>query len=313
MEKNLPNYAFVGGTKRGMKVLENLFLKKFLPSYAFILNEDSHEKLVYSNKIKNFCENNNIANFTTKKLKNEHYDLLNSLNLDFIIVCGWRTLISLHKLNSLKFGIVVAHDSLLPKYRGFSPINWGVINGEKDFGVTLFLINEGNVDSGPILIQKKIITSDDEYAIDIYEKIISLTIIAFLDFFHQYTNNKLKKVYQDESKATYTCARHPDDGHINFNEGSKEIFNLIRALADPYPGAFFYFNNEKYIIKRAQIGPKNNFNFSGRIPGRVISINDAGVEILCGKGTLLITSVFNNENKIINPNTIIKSIRSTLK
>ena len=313
MKNNLPNYVFVGGTKRGMKVLQSLIHNNFFPKYSFILKEDLHEKMIYSKKIKDLCVKNNIKNKVTRKLKTEDYNLLNSFKLDFIIVCGWRTLIEVSMLKSLKIGAIAAHDSLLPKYRGFAPINWGIINGEKQFGITLFLITDGNVDSGPVFIQKKITSSKNDYAIDIYEKIISLTVEAYLMFIDQFIHNKLKTVFQDESKASYTCARHPDDGHLNFYKSSLAVYNKVRALADPYPGSFFYFNNKKIIVNKAEIGPKNKFNYVGLIPGRVISVDSGGIEVLCNKGTLYITSISVDENKNINPNTLIKSIRLTLK
>jgi methionyl-tRNA formyltransferase len=269
--------------------------------------------MVYSKKIEDLCVENNVKCNVTRKLKTEDYNLLNSLKLDFIIVCGWRTLIEIPMLKSLKIGAIAAHDSLLPKYRGFSPINWGLINGEKEFGVTLFLITEGNVDSGPVFIQKKINASEDDYAIDIYEKIISLTVESYLMFFDQYLKNTLKTFQQDESKASYTCARHPEDGHLNFYKSSEEVYNKVRALADPYPGSFFYFNNNKIIVNKAELGKKNKFNFVGLVPGRIISIDHGGVEVLCNKGTLYITSISMGQNENINPNTLIKSIRSTLR
>ena len=179
--------------------------------------------------------------------------------------------------------------------------------------VTLFLITEGDVDSGPIFIQKKIIVSDDYYSVDVFEKIIGLTVEAYLEFFDHYTMNRLKSVQQDGSKASYTCARHPEDGHLNFHKSSEEVYNKVRALADPYPGSFFYFNNNKIIVNKAELGKKNKFNFVGLVPGRIISIDHGGVEVLCNKGTLYITSISMGQNENINPNSLIKSIRSTLR
>ena len=307
------NYVFVGGTFRGFKVLNALISCQYIPQFVIILKEDDHELSKYSKDIIELSVKYNLPYRLTKKINSEDYKNIEQLSCDFAIVCGWRTLIDFGINKSFKFGMVAAHDSLLPAYRGFAPLNWGIINGEEFAGVTLFLINEGETDSGLVIDQKKIVIEYNDYAIDIFNKITSLTVDMYLSFFQKYKDNSLELTLQDESLATYTCKRTPDDGIINWNNTSSEIYNLIRGLAPPYPGAFCYYNNVRYKIHKASKGKNDHKMYIGNIPGRVISINSDGIEILCGKGSILI-SLWESENSnvVFSPNEIIKSISVSL-
>jgi methionyl-tRNA formyltransferase len=136
----------------------------------------------------------------------------------------------------------------------------------------------------------------------------------FLKFFENYINKSVKLTAQDESKATYTCKRNPEDGRINWNQKSIKIYNLIRAVSHPYPGAFCFYNNVRYKIVKAVIGKNNIKKFSGAIPGRIFRINKNGIEVLCEEGTILIENWENQfTGKIECPSTTIKSLNSTLE
>jgi methionyl-tRNA formyltransferase len=307
-------FIFIGGTYRGFKVLSSLFEQKHFPVFAVILKEDEHEENKFSNKIVDLLIEYNIPFIIRRKIKNEDAEEITKLQCDFAIVCGWRSIINIDVLHSFKFGMVAAHDSLLPQHRGFAPINWGIINGEKKGGVTLFLLHEGETDSGFIISQQEVTIEFTDYAIDVYEKVVSTTVQLYENFIKNYQNNSIQLIEQDESKASYTCKRTPSDGKIEWNDSSTAIYNLIRALAPPYPKAFCYYNGIEYRIHKAEIGPNNLKNYVGRIPGRVINYSPSGIEVLCGKGTILITLWEQIELKIISsPYKDIKSIAVSLK
>ncbi|MDQ3021263.1 MAG: methionyl-tRNA formyltransferase [Bacteroidota bacterium] len=307
-------FAFIGGTNRGYKLIEALIEKEFIPKFAIILKEDEHEQVKYSDKISGLLNKNQIVNSIKKKLTETEYNKIQESNLDFVIVSGWRTLINTKVSRYIKFGLIAAHHSLLPKYRGFAPTQWAIINGETETGVTLFLINEGEADSGKIIAQEKTPILFEDYAIDLDNKLINCTIKLFLEFFVNYQKKKIVLTKQNESDATYTCKRTPQDGRINWSKNSLEVYNFIRALAHPFTGAFCEYNNNLFYIRRARLGDNNNKNFAGNIPGRVIKINPDGIEVLCGNGTILITEWENKIISVVNcPSENIKSINSTLK
>lgn len=307
-------FSFIGGTKRGYKLLSALIEKNYFPVFAFILKEDEHEKEKFSIKISELLKESGIPFQIRKKLSESDYKEIENSNSDFVIVFGWRTLIDTKVNSYLKTGLIASHFSLLPKYRGFAPVQWAIINGETESGVTLFLINDGEIDSGKIISQIKVPITSGDYSADVDLKMTEGAIELFLKLFNEIESSCITYKEQNEADATYTCRRIPEDGKIFWDKSSADIYNLIRAIAHPNPGAFCFFDGNKYIINKARTGDMNNKVFSGCIPGRVINIDNEGVEILCGSGTIKILEWENtNTGSVSIPNADIKSITVTLK
>ncbi|MEO8446826.1 MAG: methionyl-tRNA formyltransferase [bacterium] len=305
-------FGFIGGTNRGYKLINALFGKELFPEFAMILKEDDHEKIKYDEKISDMFNEKNIPNFIKKKLGKSDYDLIKDSNVDVIVLYGWRTLIDTRISSCIKYGIIAAHQSLLPKYRGFAPVQWVIINNEKETGVTLFQIAEGEVDNGKIISQAKVEIDPNEHGIELDDKLIEITIEHFFKVLENIEKGELILVEQDETKATYACKRIPDDGLINWNKSTGEIFNLIRALAYPFTGSFCRYGDDTYIVRKARIGDNNDKIYSGRIPGRVIKILSEGIEILTGDGSILIAEWENSKTgKVSCPSSEIKSLSVT--
>lgn len=305
-------FAFIGGTERGFRLIEALIQKNIFPSFAVILKEDEHELDKYSVKIKKILNEKKIPNSIKKKLAESDYKKIMELKPDFIFVFGWRTIIDMEINKYLKFGLIASHHSLLPKYRGFAPVQWAIINGEVETGVTLFLLNEGEIDSGKIISQKKSQIFPSDNFNDVDKKLTGLSVKLFLKFVEDYGKNEIHFSEQNESEATYTCKRIPEDGKIDWNKSSGEIYNLIRALVY---GAYCFYKDEKYFIRKVLTDKNNNEKkYAGIIPGRVIKTNSDGIEVLCGKGTIIISEWENGKTGIINcPADIVKSLSATLK
>jgi len=306
----LRSYIFIGGAKRGYELIKNLIENYNPPSFAFVQKEDNHEEADFSSLIENLTGTEGNCKIT-KKLSEEDYKLISSSNYDFCVVCGWRTIIKLDKISTyFKYGVLAAHDSLLPLYRGFAPTNWAIINGEKYCGVSIFKINDGEVDSGEIYSQKSVLIEDDDDINSVMVKVTQATVDGYHDIFDNI--ECIEPVHQNDELATYTCKRCPDDGEINWDKSSVEVYNLIRALIPPYPASYTYFSGDKLFVNSAKIGVFNDRVFVGRIPGKVISINENGIEVMCGKGTVLISEVIYKGEKML-PNKIVKSITHTFK
>lgn len=307
-------FGFIGGTKRGYSLFNELLNNNYNPEFAIILKEDEHEHIKVSTEFLAHANERSIPASLKKKVSDEDYEKIKNLSLDFIIVCGWRTLIRPEISLHLKYGLIAAHDSLLPKYRGFAPLNWAIINGETETGVTLFVINDGDVDTGDIVLQETVVIDSLDTVVDVYDKIIAATNNCYLSMIKTYLLNKeIKTVKQIETGASYACKRVPNDGKINWKESSESIYNLVRALVFPFSGAFFVYNNDYYEIRSAAFGAQNLKNYVGRIPGRVISISTDGVEVLCGSGTLLIKELYDRKSDaVVSARQILKSITITL-
>jgi len=308
-------FGFIGGTPRGLSLFQVLIAHKYKPEFCVILREDDHEHVKVSAAFLDFAATNQVPASTKKKLTDSDYSLISSLNLDFIIVCGWRTLIDPTINTSLKAGMIAAHDSLLPRYRGFAPLNWALINGDKEVGVTLFIINEGEADSGDIVMQEKVAVANGDTINDVRERIIDATNQCYLSLLKNYAaTSAIETTGQDERSATYTCKRTPEDGRIDWHASSETIHNLVRALIYPYPGAFFFHNHRKFEVRSATLGSQNERHFAGRIPGRVISTSAMGVEVLCGSGSLLIKEVYDEDSQsVVLANQLFRSITLRLE
>jgi len=177
---------------------------------------------------------------------------------DLIIVCGWQRLICEEILNIPRLGTIGFHSSLLPKYRGRAPVNWAIIMGEKETGITMFYLTP-NADDGDIIAQKSfpILMNDD--CNTIYKKSAKAgqeLIKQYLPFILTQTAPRIhnpSKSYPSYPKRT------PEDGEIDFNRSALDIYNFIRALTKPYPGAYFFDNNGiKYIAWKAIILMNNS-------------------------------------------------------
>jgi len=286
-----PNILFIGGTPRGFKLLKMLLEKGASIVYACILKEDEHEITKVHAEMEHTCEHHGINYRTCKKIDPPLLEKLLSLRPDVAFVCGWRTLLPNSLTESIPQGCLAAHDSLLPKYRGFAPLNWTIINGETETGVTLFRIGEGGVDSGDIFGQKEVKIGISDTATDVYPGIVSATLSlyeAYLDALKH--PNAIHFIKQDEGAATYTCKRTPLDGKIDWRRSATEVYNLIRALSPPYPSAWTLCRGQKIYVPYATL-PHRQLDYVGNIPGRIASILPEGVLVLCGQGQILLQKI----------------------
>ncbi len=215
---------------------------------------------------------------------------LEGLDLDLLVAIKWRTMIPRSIVESARGGLVVFHASLLPKYRGFAPVNWPLINGESETGVTMFYAAE-EVDAGDIIEQRSraITDEDDAGTLDAW---LNETVERMLEEnLPRLASGAAPRIAQDHSQATYAIWRDPEDGRIDWGRPTREVFNLIRGLASPYPGAFSTLEGRKLIIWSSEIesAPRR---YVGRNPGKVERIIPGeGVCVLTGDGTLRIKRV----------------------
>lgn len=277
------------GSRRGYAVLKKLVEEKVQISGILCLIEDAHEEQ-YNPKITAIAIEHAIPIFYTTEVKPAEYAaVLRQIKPDIAFAIGWRYLINQEAYSIPPLGTLIIHDSLLPKYRGFAPMNWAIINGEKETGVTLFHIADG-VDCGPIVDQlsTEIHRHDtaktvDERLITLYENIIVKNLPAF-------ASGKVKSIAQNEKKATYTCKRTPEDGEINWHNSAEQIYNLIRGLTHPFPGAYTTIRSNKILIWGAEL-PEIQETYVGNIPGRIIGKRNGAIEVLTGTGILRLIRV----------------------
>ena len=193
-------------------------------------------------------------------------------------------------VDAARGGLVVFHASLLPKYRGFAPVNWPLINGERETGVTMFYAAE-EMDAGDIIEQRPraITDEDDAGTLDAW---LNETVESMLEEnLPRLADGTAPRIAQDHSQATYAIWRSPADGHIDWSRPTREVFNLVRGLTSPYPGAFSTLDGRKLVVWSAEM-EREPRTYVGRIPGKVEHIiQGEGVNVLTGDGTLRIKRV----------------------
>ncbi|HVF44338.1 MAG TPA: methionyl-tRNA formyltransferase [Pyrinomonadaceae bacterium] len=217
-------------------------------------------------------------------------EALKGLDLDYLVAVKWRTMIPKGVVEAARGGLVVFHASLLPKYRGFAPVNWPLINGERETGVTMFYAAE-EMDAGDIIEQRRraIADEDDAGTLDAW---LNETVESMLEEnLPRLADGTAPGIPQDHSRATYAVWREPEDGHIDWGRPTREVFNLVRGLTSPYPGAFSLLDGRKLVVWSAEI-EREPRTYAGRIPGKVERIIEgSGVNVLTGDGTLRIKRV----------------------
>lgn len=256
------NFAFLGATNYSKELLLFMVNKGFVPKVIFTIPEVftisySDDKVIN----KNFGNINEIAKELDipcyevdsgegNPLKNYH-DIIESLDLDLLLVLGWYYMIPKKIRDLTKYGAWGIHASLLPKYAGGAPLNWAIINGEKETGITLFRMEDG-VDDGDIIAQEAFEIEYDDNISSVYgkatmssKKILLKTLLDIENVNFHPQNKEDIQIYPQ---------RKPEDGEINLNMSSKELYDFIRAQSSPYPGAYIKTSDgKKLVIESARI------------------------------------------------------------
>lgn len=200
---------------------------------------------------------------------------------DLCIVVGWYWLIPEAMMASVRLGFVGIHFSLLPLYRGSSPLVWAMIHGERETGVSMFTLVK-DVDAGDLWGQRRIEILPGEYIGTVLLRLEDEASTLIKDVFPQMLRAEVRPVPQDHSRATYCSPRSPEDGVIDWDWSAERVLRFIRAQSKPYPGAFTHVDTDRLTIWRADSGG----SASGR-PGDVI--RGAGeCAVVCGDGKVAV-------------------------
>lgn len=227
---------------------------------------------------------------------------------DCVIISSYHRILSEHVIRASKF--VNVHYSPLPRYRGRANVNWAIINGEREAAITIHRIVP-DLDAGNILYQESVEIGQHDTVGHIYSVLNQIqreklghTVTRLLDGY--------EGTPQDESLATYGCARIPADGEIDWSQPTEKIYALIRALSPPYPGAYTYLEARRITLTTAR--PVDAPRYVGRVPGRVVarSTKDTFVDVLSGDGVLRIFEATAEDGRVVPASSIITSTRQTL-
>ncbi len=222
--------------------------------------------------------NNNLPVFQPASMRNgEALEIIKSLNADLIIVVAFGKILPKEILESVKYGCINIHASLLPKLRGAAPIQWSILNGEKETGVTSMQMDVG-LDTGDMLIKKAVAIDENITAEELFDKLSAMGAEVLIETIEALKNNELKPEKQDDTLSNYAPIITKDICPIDFTKSAQEVHNKVRGLYS-WPIATTVINGKKFKIHKSKILAEN---FVGN-PGEIVDNNNRLV-IMCGDG-----------------------------
>jgi methionyl-tRNA formyltransferase len=231
-----------------------------------------------------FAKENEVPLYQPATLKDENtLNELKAFDPDYIIVAAYGKILPTVLLDSFPHKVLNVHASLLPKYRGAAPINYALLKGEKETGVSIMEIIP-ELDAGPVYLQKSLPIVEEDNALILTEKLSVLGGDALLEALQKIDQEGLQAITQDVEAVTFSPKLTKEMGAIDWQNGSSEISNQIRGL-NPWPTAKTALNGDPvkiYACKALEHKSKDK-------PGTITHIAQAGITIACGQGSLLIT------------------------
>jgi len=280
-----PRILFFGYSEVGFECLD-LLLSRGDNVAALITHEDNpHEKIWFKTPAVAAREKG-IPIFTPEKVNTpEWIERIAALQPDLILSAYYRNMISSKILARPRLGAFNMHGSLLPKYRGRAPINWAVLHGEPRIGMTLHRMVK-QADAGAIIDQEGVDIGPRDTAEQAFRKVMPCARRVLARQIDALLAGTAKETPQDDTQATYFGGRTPEDGRINWAQTSVQIFNLIRAVTDPYPGAFTDVGAARLMVWWAETDSPAARSRRGK-PGEVISL--VPLVVATGDGALELT------------------------
>ncbi len=264
-------------------------LKKIVESgyevVAVVTNNDKpvgRKQILTPPPVKVYAQSIGLSVLQYDKIRVEGVNDLKEIAPDLIITCAFGQILSQEIIDIPKLGVINIHASLLPKYRGASPIHYAILNGEKQTGITIMQTDIG-IDTGDILLQKPINIGDNETCGQLFEKLSKLGSDAIVEALPNIINGKIERVKQDDNLSTTTKIIKKEMALIDWSESATDICNKIRAF-NPAPTAFCFYEGQPFKIFEAKV-----LDFATKV-GKIVRA-DTEFIIGCGKGALSLLKV----------------------
>lgn len=234
--------------------------------------------------VKVIAKREGIKVYQPLKVRDEEFvKTLRAYNPDVMVVVAFGQIIPLSILKMPKYGCVNIHGSLLPKYRGAAPIQWAVLDGEKETGITTILMDEG-IDTGDILLKKTIKIDTDETSGSLFDKLMALGAETILETLDELEKGSLTPTKQGESPTAYAKILTKAMGLIDFTKPAKELDCFVRGM-DPWPSAYTLLAGKTLKLWKVRAVE------GGGKAGSVIDIDKESFTIACGEGAIEVLEV----------------------
>jgi methionyl-tRNA formyltransferase len=235
--------------------------------------------------VKDLAEKNGIPVLQPQKVRApEFIEILKGMNPDLIVVVAFGQILPKALLDIPKYGCINVHASLLPRYRGAAPLNWCIINGETETGVTTMLMDEG-LDTGAMLLKKVTPIDPEEDTRSLHDRLSALGADTLSETLDMLAAGGLNPVKQDDSLSCYAPMLKKEHGLIDWNREPAAIKNMVRGMS-PWPCAFTWLDGKLVKIFKVRVDtPKGR---EAAAPGTVLSAGKEGIEVACDGGVIII-------------------------
>jgi methionyl-tRNA formyltransferase len=255
------------------------------PIAALFTHNDAPGEEIWWRSCAELARARSIPVYTPEQIDAEWIGKIAAIRPAVIYSFYYRNLLPEAVLRLAPLGAFNLHGSLLPKYRGRAPVNWMIINGEREAGVTLHHM-VARADAGDIVAQRAAAIDDADTALTLYRKLVPLGAALVREFHPRIVAGTAPRRPQDLSAGAYFGRRRPEDGRIDWAWPARRIFNLVRAVTHPYPGAFCFLGGRKLFIWSAAIASESGVR--GEAGAIVGAAPDGGIEVAAGVGSVSI-------------------------
>jgi methionyl-tRNA formyltransferase len=277
--------CFMGSMDFAAVILEKL--NKEFPIDLVVTQPDrpvGRKRILKGTPVKEKALELDIDLFQPENIKKDH-DIIINQNFDFIIVAAYGQMIPDIVLEHGKFRAINVHASLLPKYRGGSPMHRAIINGDDYSGVSIMYMVK-KMDAGPILSQSKVKIDPDDDVASLEMKLASIGGDLLIETIHDLLNDNVTSNPQNQEKVTYAYHIKKEEQKLDFNKTAKDNYNLVRGL-HPWPIAFFEIDQVPMKVYKADYIEED----ASKEVGQIVKINKDGVFIQTSKGQFILKEV----------------------
>jgi len=255
---------------------------------AVFTHDDDPGEQIWFRSVRQLAEAHQIPVFAPASVNTpEWIARITASQPDFIFSFYYRKLLSNEVLAAARRGALNLHGSLLPKYRGRCPVNWVLIHGERESGVTLHYMVE-KPDRGDIVAQRAVPITDADTALTLFHKLTDAAAVLMREVYPQLFAGTAPRVPQDHSRASYFGGRRPAAGRIDWSQPARVVFNLVRAVTHPYPGAFTTWQGRTLYVWETRLAPPAETPHAA--PGTIRAVRPELI-VQTGHGVLQLTRV----------------------
>lgn len=271
----------------GLETVRSLLTAGYWP--AFVIVQQQLRDDAWYGELEALCAEHQVPFQQVQSIREpENIDFISAAAPELILSVLYTEIIPQQIIDIPPLGIVNHHPSLLPAYRGPHPVNWAVINGESETGLTLHFMSAG-VDAGDILWQQLVPINFEDDIASVSQRIMALVPSAALEVVQQINAGTAHSRPQNEALASYFPRRTEQDDIVDWRHSARQVYNLIRGLAPPLPGALSWINGRRVVLRKAR--PCTELNPLGVEPGTLIGLSHGEAIITTGEGLLKLYSI----------------------